>query len=121
MEQATGVKVFKHSTKKPGCGPDVFNHLQNILKTRVKHPSQIAVVGDRLFTDVMMASMMGSWSIWIEDGVVENSGFVSGNHSYSALGFSAHNSVVLEDRERITRISNKARLQSSNSQDWLID
>lgn len=81
LEQATGVKVFKHSTKKPGCGPDVFKHLQNIPKIRVKHPSQVAVVGDRLFTDVIMASTMGSWSIWIKDGVVENNGFVSGKNS----------------------------------------
>lgn len=77
LEQATGVEVFKHSTKKPGCGPDVFTHLQKIAKIRVKHPSQIAVVGDRLFTDVIMASTMGAWSIWIKDGVVENNGFVS--------------------------------------------
>ncbi|KAF6222146.1 hypothetical protein HO133_001232 [Letharia lupina] len=57
LEQATGVNVFKHSTKKPGC--------------------QIAVVGDRLFTDIIMASTMGSWSIWIEDGVVKNNGIFS--------------------------------------------
>ncbi|KAF6231557.1 hypothetical protein HO173_010309 [Letharia columbiana] len=77
LEQATGVNVFKHSTKKPGCGPDVFRHLQNIPKIRVEHPGQIAVVGDRLFTDIIMASTMGSWSIWIEDGVVKNDGIFS--------------------------------------------
>lgn len=121
LAQATGVEVFKHSTKKPGCGPDVFEHLQNIPKIRVKHPSQIAVVGDRLFTDVMMASMMGSWSIWIKDGVVENNGIVSGKHSYGALGSSAHNSKVLEVRERVAGIPEKTRLQGSNSQDRLTD
>lgn len=85
LEQATGVKVFKHSTKKPGCGLDVFKHLQNIREIRVKHPSQVAVVGDRLLTDVAMASTMGSWSIWIKDGVVENSCFVSPNKSCRRL------------------------------------
>ena len=35
------------------------------------------MIGDRLFTDVMMANMMGAWSIWIKDGVVKNDGFVS--------------------------------------------
>ena len=74
LEQATGVEVFKHSTKKPGCGPDVLKHLQ---KTQKIQASQIAVVGDRLFTDVMMASMMGSWSIWIKDGIVVNNSVVS--------------------------------------------
>ena len=81
LEEATGVKVFKHSTKKPGCGLDVLKHLQSIPEIGVKHPSQVAVVGDRLLTDVVMASTMGSWSIWIKDGIVENSGFVSGKHS----------------------------------------
>jgi phosphatidylglycerophosphatase GEP4 len=32
-------------------------------------PSQIAVVGDRLLTDMMLANMMGSYGIWIKDGV----------------------------------------------------
>ena len=40
-------------------------------------PSHIAVVGDRLFTDVMMANMMGSWSIWVRDGVEEERSPVS--------------------------------------------
>lgn len=39
--------------------------------------SQIAVVGDRLFTDVMMANMMGSYGFWIKEGVVEEKGLVS--------------------------------------------
>ena len=37
----------------------------------VTHASQIAVVGDRLFTDVMMANMMGSHAFWVRDGVGE--------------------------------------------------
>lgn len=32
---------------------------------------EIAVVGDRLGTDVLMAGMMGSWGVWCRDGVVE--------------------------------------------------
>ena len=43
----------------------------------VTSPSQIAVVGDRLFTDVMMANMMGSYGFWIRDGVIERKSFVS--------------------------------------------
>ena len=78
LEQATGVNILKHPIKKPGCGPDVLKYLQNIPKIGVKHPSQIVVVGDRLFTDTVMANTMGFWSIWIEVGVVQNNGFVSG-------------------------------------------
>ena len=121
LEQATGVKVFKHSTKKPGCGLDVFKYLHNIPEIRVEHAGQIAVVGDRLLTDVVMASMMGSWSIWIKDGVVENRGLVSGNYSCRRLRSSAHPIPVLEGREKLTEISNPTRLQSSNPKNEVID
>jgi phosphatidylglycerophosphatase GEP4 len=36
----------------------------------VTGPHQIAVVGDRLTTDMMLANMMGSWAVWVRDGVV---------------------------------------------------
>lgn len=39
-------------------------------ETGVTSPHQIAVVGDRLTTDMMLANMMGSWGIWIKDGIV---------------------------------------------------
>lgn len=35
----------------------------------VKHPDEIAVVGDRLGTDVLMAVDMGAWSVWCSEGV----------------------------------------------------
>lgn len=37
----------------------------------VKGPGEIAVVGDRLGTDVLMAVGMGSWSVWCKEGVFE--------------------------------------------------
>ena len=42
----------------------------------ITSPSQIAVVGDRLLTDVMMANMMGSYGFWIKDGVKERKSIV---------------------------------------------
>lgn len=30
----------------------------------------MAIVGDRLTTDVMMANLMGSFAVWVKDGVV---------------------------------------------------
>ena len=75
MEEATGVKVFRHMVKKPGVGPRILEYLRDTPDSRVTHPSQIAVVGDRLVTDVMMANMMGSWAIWVKDGVTPG-GFV---------------------------------------------
>ena len=76
LEKATGVTVLRHSTKKPGCGVEVLSYFKNTPDLRMIKPSQIAIVGDRLFTDVMMASMMGSWSIWVKEGVVEERGLV---------------------------------------------
>lgn len=39
-------------------------------ETGVTSPSHVAIVGDRLTTDIMMANMMGSWGFWVRDGVV---------------------------------------------------
>lgn len=35
----------------------------------VDSPSQVAIIGDRLMTDVVMANMMGSLGIWVALGV----------------------------------------------------
>ncbi|KAI9860749.1 MAG: hypothetical protein M1813_005672 [Trichoglossum hirsutum] len=75
LEMNTGVKVLRHNTKKPGCRAEVFDHFMNSKDTGVTSPDQIAVVGDRLFTDVMMANLMGSWGVWIRHGVVEEKNF----------------------------------------------
>ncbi|KAF2106240.1 mitochondrial PGP phosphatase [Lophiotrema nucula] len=76
LEKNTGVKVLRHSTKKPGCKTEIMAYFAAHPDAGVTHPSQIAVVGDRLFTDVMMANMMGSYGVWfakVEDSV---SGFL---------------------------------------------
>lgn len=78
LEVATGVKVLRHSTKKPGCGPQIMEYFRNhAADANVTSPNQIAVVGDRLATDVMMANMIGFWSVWIKDGVVNQNKLVS--------------------------------------------
>ena len=76
LEKNTGVKVLRHSTKKPGCKEEVLAYFRNQPDSGVTSPSHIAVVGDRLFTDVMMANMMGGYGFWIKDGVVETKSFV---------------------------------------------
>ena len=43
----------------------------------ITSPAQVAVVGDRLFTDVIMANMMGAWSVWVREGVVPDRGVVT--------------------------------------------
>ncbi|KAJ5896506.1 HAD-superfamily phosphatase subfamily IIIA [Penicillium subrubescens] len=55
--------------KKPFCGDEVVKWFKE--RGVVESPNEIAVVGDRLGTDVIMAGMMGSWSVWCKEGVFE--------------------------------------------------
>lgn len=65
LELNTGINVLCHSIKKPGCLNEIT---QYFAKLNVK-PNEIIVIGDRLFTDMLMANMMGSWGCWINQGV----------------------------------------------------
>jgi len=69
LETTTGVTVLDHHVKKPGCKDEIMEHFARHPETGVTHPSQIAIVGDRLATDMMLANMMGSWGLWIQQGV----------------------------------------------------
>ncbi|KAF3910908.1 hypothetical protein ABW20_dc0108643 [Dactylellina cionopaga] len=69
LSESLSVPVLRHNVKKPGCLDEVLAHLRSCPDVQLESPSQIAVVGDRLFTDVMMANMMGAWGVWIKDGV----------------------------------------------------
>ncbi|KAI1762797.1 HAD-superfamily phosphatase [Hypoxylon sp. FL1150] len=69
LETATGVPVLAHRVKKPGCGDEIMAYFKSHPEVGVTHPSQVAIVGDRLMTDMMLANMMGSWGLWIKDGV----------------------------------------------------
>ncbi|KAH8428320.1 phosphatidylglycerophosphatase [Aspergillus melleus] len=70
--QGLGIPIFRlpqGSAKKPFCGAEVLAWFRE--RGVVKGPEEIAVVGDRLGTDVLMAKEMGAWSIWCKDGVTE--------------------------------------------------
>lgn len=77
LENSTGVPVFKHNTKKPGCGAEIMAYFEKHPGSGVTHPSQVCIVGDRLFTDMMLANMMGSYGLWVRDGVSYDRGIVS--------------------------------------------
>jgi phosphatidylglycerophosphatase GEP4 len=55
--------------KKPFCGEEVVQWFRERGVAESSH--EIAVVGDRLGTDVLMAGMMGSWSVWCKEGVFD--------------------------------------------------
>ena len=77
LQASTGVHVLRHDTKKPGCGFEIMEYFRKATDSKITKPSQIAIVGDRLFTDVLMANMMGSWSVWVKGGVVQEKSPVS--------------------------------------------
>lgn len=66
LERDTGVTVLRHPTKKPGCHKEIKEYFKS---QGINKASEIVVVGDRLFTDMLMANMMGSWGIWLSEGV----------------------------------------------------
>ncbi|KAK3299391.1 mitochondrial PGP phosphatase [Chaetomium fimeti] len=70
VNASTGVNVLSHAVKKPGCGDEILSYFRQHPETGVTSPHQIAIVGDRLATDMMLANMMGSWGIWVKNGVV---------------------------------------------------
>jgi len=77
LEEAIGVKVLRHSIKKPGCHKEVADYLYGLRSQTVRSPLQVAVIGDRLMTDVAMGNLMGAWTVWVKTGVVENHGTLS--------------------------------------------
>lgn len=70
VQKSTGITVLPHSDKKPGCGSEIMEYFRKYPETGVTRPDQIAVVGDRLTTDILMANMMGSYAVWVKDGIV---------------------------------------------------
>lgn len=66
LERETGVTVLRHLTKKPGCHEEIMEYFK---QNGIVKPSEIAVIGDRLFTDMLMANMMGAWGVWLSEGV----------------------------------------------------
>lgn len=66
LEAELSVTVLRHPTKKPGCHQEIMDYFRGHGITLA---SLIAVIGDRLFTDMLMANMMGAWGVWLSDGV----------------------------------------------------
>lgn len=84
VEQDIGipnVSVLLHSEQKPFCGAQVFHELR--ARGIVEHPGHIVCIGDRLFTDILMASSMRAWSIWISEGPAPSQNKVSGHSTGS--------------------------------------
>lgn len=74
LEAATGVAVFRHAgSKKPGCHGELLAYLRDEQRL-VDSAAEVAVVGDRLLTDVALANLMGAHAVWVRDGVRPDTG-----------------------------------------------
>lgn len=74
LEKNTGIPVLRHATKKPGCYGDILEYFY--AKKVITLSSQVAIVGDRLFTDILMANMMGSYGVWLDQGVFKSNSLI---------------------------------------------
>lgn len=61
--------ILKHNHKKPGCHQHIIHHFQSIHGLGNVKNEEIAVIGDRLFTDILMANQMGSIGVYLQQGV----------------------------------------------------
>ncbi|KAI9731013.1 MAG: hypothetical protein M1834_005476 [Cirrosporium novae-zelandiae] len=72
-----GIPVLPHTYQKPHPSllPQVLSYFRSLPSSPDKpvptHPSHIAFVGDRLFTDILLANSMGAYGIWVRDGIAE--------------------------------------------------
>jgi phosphatidylglycerophosphatase GEP4 len=73
-EEQFGIPVLrqKPGQLKPLCGEDALQWLKD--RNLVEHAGQICVVGDRIATDVLMGNLMGSWTCWVQQGVLRDNG-----------------------------------------------
>jgi phosphatidylglycerophosphatase GEP4 len=58
VESTLGVPVLRHAIKKPGGGGALLERFQHVAK-----PREMAMVGDRLFTDILFGNLNGTYTI----------------------------------------------------------
>lgn len=77
LTQTTGIPVLLHNSPKPSlaCGKEILEHFRS--KGVDVRPEHICVIGDRLFTDTVLANGLGCWSIWVKEGVRKDFGLVT--------------------------------------------
>ena len=66
VEEAIGLKVIIHDEKKPGGGPDaVLDHFRAVKGNELRC-DHVAMVGDRLLTDVVYGNLNGMYTILVD-------------------------------------------------------
>jgi ribonucleotide monophosphatase NagD (HAD superfamily) len=75
---------------------DYFRNTDEKEGLRDIRADQIAVVGDRLLTDMCLANEMGSWGIWVKEGVVDlkSKSVVSLNRSHHHKHLEVNQTII---------------------------
>ncbi|KAJ1933751.1 hypothetical protein GGF37_006619 [Kickxella alabastrina] len=60
VELALGVPVLRHQVKKPACGLEIMAQLG------ATDPREVAMIGDRLATDIVLANINGFLGVWTQ-------------------------------------------------------
>jgi phosphatidylglycerophosphatase GEP4 len=84
IERTLGVPVIRHEEKKPGGLSDVLDHFEGRVA-----PHELAVVGDRLLTDVYFGNVHGMYTVHV--GVLT----LTGDNKAAALVRFLENRVIL--------------------------
>lgn len=75
VEEAIGLKVIIHDEKKPGGGPDaVLDHFRAVKGNELRC-DHVAMVGDRLLTDVVYGNLNGMYTILVDPITEKNDNF----------------------------------------------
>lgn len=62
------LNILEHNDKKPGCHTQIANYFIKDKKL-CDSVSEIAIIGDRLFTDVLMGNIMRAFPVYLQTGV----------------------------------------------------
>ncbi|EEQ32388.1 conserved hypothetical protein [Microsporum canis CBS 113480] len=80
------IRVYRSPERRAGAPlvkkPLSYSAVLKFLLDRgvVERAEEVAIVGDRVGTDVLMASLMGAWSVWTRDGVTQDLGGRTGKN-----------------------------------------
>ncbi|EEB08542.2 hypothetical protein SJAG_03700 [Schizosaccharomyces japonicus yFS275] len=67
FERRNKIPVIRHTQQKPGGYREALTTL--LEQTDARHPKELAIIGDRLLTDIKFANNMGAWGIWLSHGI----------------------------------------------------
>lgn len=76
FERCLGVPVIRHREKKPGGMEEVLGHFESRLGRRVE-PTEIAMIGDRVLTDVVFGNLHGTRTVHVKPITSRGDNFVA--------------------------------------------